>query len=768
LGLSSANPIAAGVAAYSGLLETLDTLLGLAARTSSQQTGFGRIDWAIAERHRFIVEGTGAQSDARGGGMTRASENFGTHSYGSSGAREQWLLGRWEAFISPNLLAVTQASFGHHRRTAPAERPSAYEQTLNISNWGQLPQIVVDSRYGFTIGNPARFGSGTYPDEHLYRATQQLDWVRGPLMVKAGFEISANRDATSLLRNQTGTYHYSSVENYASDALAFADFGLIGQLNPMDQHNCDQTGRVWRDAEGTLHGLGYLPCYSYYSQTIGPTDWSLSTKDWAGFATAQWQPSRLLVLSLAMRWEREQLPPPISRLNNPDLPLTERLPTLGNEWGPRASLAWGLRDSRLPVFRLGYGMYFGRTANVTLENALTQTGSLNGDLNFFMRPTDNLNAGGAPPFPYVLAGRPSNVVKPGAAEFAPGFRNSKVHQGIVSIEQRLPGHVRLEASAEASLGRRLPITLDANIDSRVNPQTITYAVVDGLNAGPIKARQITVPFFASWPSPTGMAGRANSSYQQVAEIFDRANSTYEAAILRVTRNSRGGISLNARYAYAHAMDWNSNETAQITGPSVADPTDFRAEYGTSNLDVRHSASTSVIWESKWKLHDWAGYLANGWMMSAIGSYRGGLPFSMRTAGSLAKEFNSTGAAIVALAPGMNGYGGDNRVYGVGRNAYRYPATWKADVRLGKRFKLRDRREIELLAESFNLFNHQNVTELETVGYTIESGSVNGSLPTLNFLNGLKSGQTEFGKPLNINATSFYRQRQMQFGLRIRF
>jgi len=471
---------------------------------------------------------------------------------------------------------------------------------------------------------------------------------------------------------------------------------------------------------------------------------------------------------LAMRWEREQLPPPISRLNNPDLPLTERLPSLGNEWGPRASLAWGSGESRWPVLRLGYGMYFGRTANVTLENALTQTGSLKGDLNFFMRPTDNLNGGGAPPFPYVLAGEPASVEKPGAAEFAPEFRNGEVHQGVVSVEQALPGHVRLEASAEASLGRRLPVTLDANIDPDANPQTITYAVVDGNNSGPIKARQITVPFFASWPSPTGIAGRLNSNYQQVSEIFDRANSTYEAAMLRFTRYGRGGLSLNARYTYAHAMDWNPDESAQITGPSVFDPNDFRAEYGTSNLDVRHSASTSLIWEPKWKLHEWVGYVSNGWMMSAVGSYRSGLPFTMRAAGSLPQEFDTKGAVIVALAPGMNGYGGDNRVYGIGRNTYRYPATWKADLRLGKRFNLGKMRQLELLAESFNLFNHQNVTELETVGYSIESGSVNGSLPTLNYLTGLKTGQTEFGQPLNINATNFYRPRQMQFGMRIRF
>ncbi len=113
------------------------------------------------------------------------------------------------------------------------------------------------------------------------------------------------------------------------------------------------------------------------------------------------------------------------------------------------------------------------------------------------------------------------------------------------------------------------------------------------------------------------------------------------------------------------------------------------------------------------------------MLSGIGHFRSGLPYTMRTAGSLAEEFTDTGTAIVGLGPGMNGSGGDNRVYGVGRNTFRYPATWKADLRLGKSFDLGHMRQLELLAESFNLFNHQNVTELETTGYTSKPASCVG-------------------------------------------
>ena len=477
------------------------------------------------------------------------------------------------------------------------------------------------------------------------------------------------------------------------------------------------------------------------------------------------------MLSASLRWEREQLPPPIALVSNPELPLTQKLPSLGNEWGPRASLAWGGGESQWPVLRLGYGMYFGRTQNSILETALTQTGSLKGDLNFFLRPTDNLNAGGAPPFPYVLAGEPTSVVKPGAVEFAPSFHNAEVHQGEVVVEETLPGHVLLSGSALLSLGRRLPVTIDTNFDPTVNPGTITYAVVDGTGKGPIKAAQITVPFFASWPSPlspTGLGGRLNPHYQQITEIMSSANSTYEAAMLRVSRSGRKGLSFQMRYAYAHAMDWNPNESSQVSGSEVLDPNDLSQEYGTSNLDVRHSASTMVIWQAPWRLRNLGGWLGNGWMLSGTGHFRTGLPYSMHTAGSIPEEFETSGAMIVGLGPGMNGYGGANRVYGVGRNTYRYPSTWKADVRLGRKIKMGDTRELQLMAESFNLFNHQNVTQIETTGYSIQSGSRTGAFPTLNFLTGLKTGQVEFGQPLNINATDFFRARQIDFGMRMTF
>jgi len=802
LGLPSNNPEAVGRAKYSCMLETLAgalggsastcllgtplaPLLGPSSRAATQWTGFARLDWQAAERHRFTLEGNGSNWNSPGGGLTRVSETYGNHSFGSTRASELWLLGRWEAFLTPNLLVVTQASFEHQVQEARPSTPSDFEKTFLAGNaWGQLPQIVADNRYGFTIGSPSRFGTGRYPDERSYHEQELVDWIRNKLMVRAGFDFNYSFDAVSLLRNQTGTYTYSNVENFVSDALVFERFGLSGELDPVNQRNCDQTGRVWLDPAHALRGVGNLPCYSYYSQTIGPTDWRLSTSDWAGYATAQWQAGKLLAASAGLRWEREQLPPPIARLANQGLPLTQRLPSLGNSWGPRVSLTVGSGENHWPLLRLGYGMYFGRTQNSALETALTETGSLKGDLSFFIRPLDGLNpptgTSSAPPFPYVLEGDPASVIKTGAVEFAPGFHNPEVYQGIASVEEKLPGHLEVTASAMASLGRRLPVSIDTNLPAPTLEQTITYTVKDATGVGPIKAAQITVPFYASWPAPAGLAGRPDSDYQQITQIESRANSTYEAGVLRVARHSSRGLSFNAHYTYAHAADWNPNESAQVAGNDVLDPGDFSMEYGTSNLDRRHSAGVTTIFESPWKLHGLAGKFGNGWMVSGVGQFRSGLPYTMRTSGSLPQELLRTTKGterIVALGPGMNGSGGDNRVYGkgsdgllynIGRNTYRYPATWKADMRLAKRFDLGNMRQLEVLAESFNLFNHQNVTELETTGYTIEPGSTEGALPTLNFLNGVKANTTAFGQPLNVNATNFYRERQFQFGLRLRF
>jgi Carboxypeptidase regulatory-like domain len=765
-------------ACYSGMLEQMTGLLGPVPRTSAEGQLFVRLDWQAAERHHLSMEANFADQNSPSGALTRTSETYASHSFGNSQAQEFFTLGRLDSFLTANLLATTALEF---RRRGQSDSPQSVPTTgleaqLAPFAFGQLPQIVADSRNGFVLGTPARLGKGNYPLENSIDAQETVSWVRGNHLLKAGASFDHISDAVDTLINQNGSYSYADLLNFISDTAAIEIYGLSGYDPTGAYHNCDATGRVYnRGGQANLGGLGPLPCYAWFTQRIGPANWHLSTNDLAAFVTDQWQPVHNLTISAGVRLERQQLPPPIAAVQNPDLAGFEKLPPASFNWGPRFGLAWS--PASRTVLRAGAGLYYGRIDNSSILAALTQTGSLNGDLNYFFKPTDL----GRPIFPTVFPGPPVSPVAPGGVAFAPRFRTQEVDQAVVSLEQQLPSRWVLSVSAMASLGRRLPVSIDTNFDPAGPKESITYAVEDPTHGGPIKSPAITVPLYTARNPMTPF-----SNYQQLSSIESRANSTYQAEMIKLVRNGGHGLSLRAHYLYAHATDWNPNESGNVAGNDILDPRDFGLEYGTSNLDIRHSAAATILYQIPHfgfsKSRDWAGWLANGWAIAAVGQFRSGLPFTMRAGGYIPGFYTEEKSLIQGVAPGINGSGGDNRVYGmgsdgtpynIGRNTFRYPATWTGDARLSKRIMLPKQRELEFLGESFNLFNHQNVTLIETTGYTVRRGTPAGDLPTLTFLDGLtSSGQPsqtpEFGKPLDVNATNFYHPREFQLGLRLRF
>ena len=120
---------------------------------------------------------------------------------------------------------------------------------------------------------------------------------------------------------------------------------------------------------------------------IGPADWNLSTNEWAGYMTAQWQPASSLFSPSACAGSANRCRRPWPRS---PIPITRRRLCLRRKNArPRQRLGTarqprnGYARNRWPVLRLGYGMYFGHITNATTETALTQTGSLKGRPQLF-------------------------------------------------------------------------------------------------------------------------------------------------------------------------------------------------------------------------------------------------------------------------------------------------------------------------------------------------------------------------------------------------
>src|SRR5262249_44800767 len=126
----------------------------------------------------------------------------------------------------------------------------------------------------------------------------------------------------------------------------------------------------------------------------------------------------------------QQIPQP--KRSNPLLPLTANLHKDKNNFGPRFGLAWQMQPQT--VFRLGYGLSYGRTEHSTISNFLINNGVA--QLTYLLNPATNL--AGSPVFPEVFSSSPGG--QQGAVTInlaAPDFVNPEVHQANVELERQV-------------------------------------------------------------------------------------------------------------------------------------------------------------------------------------------------------------------------------------------------------------------------------------------------------------------------------------------
>ena len=177
-----------------------------------------------------------------------------------------------------------------------------------------------------------------------------------------------------------------------------------------------------------------------------------------------------------------------------------------------------------------------------------------------------------------------------------------------------------------------------------------------------------------------------------------------------------------------------------------------------------------------------GYLLNDYEISPSFSGQSGLPYSAGVTGSFNNVVLDNGTRVAttgAITPastgaGINGTGGTARVPGTDRNIFQYRRALLLDVRLAKRFKVKDRFNVELLGESFNIANHLNQTGVgSTNAYGYTPGAVaGGAVTTANTLTFNNAFGTFSAAPATLSGSSngnfIYTPRQVQLGARILF
>jgi hypothetical protein len=701
---------------------------GIVPRTASQLILFPKLDWQINDRNHLSLQYNFLRWNSPHGAITQTATSYGLASFGDDHVTDDVLVARWNTFFTANLMHELRVQYGRDFESQFSTAPSAFEQPFSHNAYGRSPQItLVSSGTGLRIGKPATLDRPAMPDEHRTQVASTFSYVRGRHIYKLGYDFNHVLDGINSIYDGNGTYSYSSLLNFASDALA--------------PSRCDAAGS----------GLGNSPCFSYYTQLLGPQAFSFDTNDYAAFVSDAWKLGHRMTLSYGVRYEYEQLPPQNRLLPNAAIPQTRSLPQDRNNYGPRVGVAYDLTGKGNTVIRGGYGIYFGRIINSTIFAAFSQTGSPAGQLGYYFRPGDI----GAPTFPYIFTGKVVVPQKPNAVYFDSHFQNPQITQEEVSLAQRISRNTEVTVSYLRSTGQDLPNFIDTNVDL-ATAIPITYTIKDAQHLGPLKQSTYATHLFTQ---------RLNQSYGSITDIASITGSRYQAIVIKAIHSGGRWLHLNASYTYAHAQDDNQNETTFSDTNDVLDPGNLKLEFANSNFDVRQRATAGIIVHAPWKGHGWLGALANGYALAPTIVAQTGLPYSLRTSGAIpymryTDQFGHS-QKLSGIGASINGSGGDARIPEVGRNTYRYPGTYSIDLRASRTLSLSDKTRLEIMVQGFNLLNHQNVTQISTIGYMISGASSVDTDPVLTY-------QPTFGTVTNSNSTNLYRERQLELVARVRF
>ncbi|MBT9331779.1 TonB-dependent receptor [Paracidobacterium acidisoli] len=750
---NTGDPALEGGCAYNAVLAGLNTLLGSVPRHADQLILFPKLDWHPNDRSHITLQYDRMRWSSPNGVETRPAEAWGIASFGSSYTRVDAGVARWQYFLTSDLLNDLRYQYGRDFEQQLGNTPSSFEAPFAQNAYGRPPQIsVAGSSSGFRFGKPAFLDRLAWPDERRWQISDAVTWVRGHHDIKAGYDYNHVNDYSSGLSDQTGTYDYSSALTFAADYLS--------------PGHCDDT----------TSGSGLLPCWSYYSQAIGPSIFQFQSADYAAFVADEWKLFHGLTLSLGVRYEYERLPNPGTALANPDIPQTALLPHDRNNFGPRAGFAWDIFGKGRTVLRGGYGIYYARIINATALSALARTGSSGGQRSYYFRPLNT----GAPPFPYVFSSNPVSLVPPAAVFFQKHFQNPEVDQAELSLEQTIGRTTHLALTWMGSFGRELPSFVDTNIDTG-SIGAMHYTVKDPTGKGPLHETYTDKFFYA----------RLNPAYQQITAITSESNSIYQAAVLRLDTRISRLLDLHSSYTFAHAIDDGQNESTSADTNDILDPTNLRLERGTSNFDVRQRLVGGFVLHSPWRARGFAALFINGYSLASSGELRSGLPYSMRITGAIPVSFCSpqdyvsmqsqcifapnqgtilspeSAYGVSGLGASLNGSGGSNWIPEVGRNTWRYPRISNLDLRMSKSTRVTERISFDLLAEAFNVLNHENVTSVDTTGYILDNNRDQTNSGTLTFLSGA-NGKASFGSITNANSATLYRERQIQAGIKLIF
>jgi hypothetical protein len=455
--------------------------------------------------------------------------------------------------------------------------------------------------------------------------------------------------------------------------------------------------------------------YSSLSASIGQPGAAYHSIFFNFFAQDTWQFRKNLLLTYGLRYDQYRAPNPPG--GEPFVYTQNFRTPLGN-FAPRFGMTYSPNPTT--VVRLNAGIFYEATPTNTWFNPLYNNGAV-GTGNFVASIAGtSAPTSCQPSFPNSPQNVPSTCL-PTQSIYAltPNFKNEYVWNANLQVQQQLAKNDSLTLGYIMTSGRNMQFLRNMNL---INPIS---SLADGR------------PVFSTSVSA---ATRLYPQFDGITLIDTGSNSSYNALTATYEHRMSAGLSASMSYTWSHAISNTPEGNSYEFSTPVEDPTNPLRDRGNSGINRPNSFTASVVYQPNT-------HFGNRFLNGAVANNNFALLGNM----SSGDEQNIT------VSPKINGDAtATSRPLFVGRNTVRGPSIYQYDMRYTRTLgTFWEGISPKLLIESTNLFNHSNVTALNTNATVATSATV---VPI----------GTIITPPTLLPTSTLLEARILQFGLKIDF